>query len=207
MKNRTNLTHEELCEYLLALSTYATTEMMKIISLYEYKEGCQLLEDIPFAPLFKFMTETMSGRMLTGDKNTPLMSTKDKDGLVRVFYQCLKIEPKELDEDEKKFLEAQVEQFLEQELSGENFSSLNYTQAWTMTEASIQASVTNNVSLCDPISLQEGWNESIRVKYPTKELFISESRKNALNNSKTNAHSFVILMKVIEVLAKRAYGE
>jgi hypothetical protein len=207
MKNRSDITYKELCEYLLALSTYVLTEMVKIISLYEREEDYEPLGEIPFAPLFKFMTETMAERMLMGDKDTPLISIEDKDGLIKAFYQCLDVKPEEIDEDEKKFLEAQCEQFLEQELSGENFSSLDYTQAWIMTEASIQASVINNVSLCDPISLQEGWNESIRVKYPTKELFMSESRKNALNRSNTNAHSFAILTKVIEVLAKRAYGK
>ncbi|MFA6566425.1 MAG: hypothetical protein WCT48_06790, partial [Candidatus Paceibacterota bacterium] len=60
--------------------------------------------------------------------------------------------------------------------------------------------------LCDPLSLQSGLNESIRVKYPTKELYMNKVRRNTLNTVK-NPHSFSLQMKVFEILANRVYGE
>lgn len=206
MKNRPNLTHEELREYLLALYYYSIHEMEKIISsLYKSEQEVKLLDEMP-DPLFQFMADTVAGHMLTGNKDAPLLSREDRDGLVKIFYQCMDIEVETIDEDEKTYIDAAVDQFLEQEVSGESLSSLNCEQAWSMVAASVQSSTINDIPLCDPLSLQSGLNESIRIKYSTKELYMNKVRRNALNTEK-NPRSFSLQMKVFKILANRVYGE
>jgi hypothetical protein len=206
MENRPNLTHKELREYLLAFFCYSIREMEKIISsLCKEGEETKLSSEIPI-PLFQFMADTVAKHMLTGNEDAPVILKEDRDGLVKTFYQCMNIKAEMLDEEEKKYLEAVIDQFLEKEISGESLSSLNCGQAWSMVEASVQTSGINGVPLNDPLSLQSGWNEAIRIKYPTKDLYIKASERNALNTAKS-PHSFSIHMKVIEIIAKRAYGE
>jgi hypothetical protein len=207
MENRPNLTHKELREYLLALYYYTLGEIEKMISAHlgkETKVQDETSERLNL--LFPFLADTVAKHMLTGNKDAPLLSHEDRDGFVKIFYQCMDIEVETMDEDEKTYIDAVVDQFLEQETSGDSPSSLNCEQAWKMVSASVQTSAINCVPLCDPLSLQSGLNESIRVKYPTKEHYMNKVRRSILIATK-DPHAFSMQMKIIEIIADRAYGE
>lgn len=206
MKNQPNLTREELRGYLLAFFRYTMDEITKIIfSLYKDAGEFKLSDLIP-DPFLQFLANLIAERMFTQDANGPLVSLEDRDDFVKIFYQCFSTNADPIDEEELAYINAMVEARLEQEMAGEGVSSLNCGQAWAAVEASAKTAATNGISLCDPRSLQNGWNESIRVKYPTKELYIKAQKRAAALREK-NPHSFSVRMKAIEIMANRAFGK